>query len=103
MLHTGVSSEGTTLKRRGLPGVWARLVVSLRPAAQVKSGALSPGLSCGPISVRGEPFKVMPLGRLIMVVLLMVLVRTITGARSRYGGEGVASKAPGALPSLNSR
>src|SRR5262245_5777632 len=46
-LHTGVSSEGTTLNMRALAGVLPSLNIS-RPVTQAKSGALSPGLSCGP-------------------------------------------------------
>src|SRR2546423_12670298 len=55
VLQTGVSSDGTTLNIRALPGVSASERVVVAPLATLKSGALSPGLSCGPISVNGLP------------------------------------------------
>src|SRR5438552_3514545 len=53
-LHTGVSSDGTTLNRRALPGVLARVTISRPLLTQAKSGALLPGLSSGPTSVNED-------------------------------------------------
>src|SRR5437870_1764879 len=50
MLHTGVSSDGTTLNRRALVGVFARVTTSKGPVTQAKLGAASPVFSCGPTS-----------------------------------------------------
>src|SRR5262249_52366786 len=70
MLHTGVSSEGTTLNRRALPGVPARLRISSPAVQQAKSGALSPALSCGPARVSLLPLKVTALARFFIAFLL---------------------------------
>ena len=58
LLQTGVSSEGTTLKRRALPAVSASDTTASPAPTASKSGALSPGLSLGPTSVIGLPLNV---------------------------------------------
>src|SRR5271155_2295960 len=69
MLHTPVSSDGTTLKTRALAGVFASVTTS-RPTRQAKSAALSPAFSCGPTSVTGFPLNVTALGRFCMADVL---------------------------------
>src|SRR5437588_2082695 len=81
MLQTPVSSDGTTLKRRGLAAVWARPTVS-RPDRQAKLGALSPAFSCGPTSVTGPPLNVTAFGRFCMVNVL-----SKRGKRERCGQD----------------
>src|ERR1700722_12630367 len=56
LLHTPVSSDGTTLNRRALAGVLARVTTS-RISAQAKSGALSPTLISGPTRLKGFSLK----------------------------------------------
>src|SRR5439155_10841598 len=53
--QTGVSSEGTEISSRALPAELARVTGVKSGATHWKSGALSPGLSAGPISVSGFP------------------------------------------------
>src|SRR5438132_13093600 len=67
MLHTGVSSDGTTLNRRALAGVLARSTISRPLVRTAKSGALSPAFSCGPTRVKGLPLNVTALVRFCMV------------------------------------
>ncbi len=58
MLQTGVSSEGTTLKRRTLPPESLSEMEPRLVSTQVKSGAGSPAWSLGPTRSIGLPFIV---------------------------------------------
>src|SRR5262245_7495618 len=58
ILHTGVSSEGTTLKRRAFAGVLPMPTTSNVWETQAKSGALSPAFNFFPIRLTGFPLKV---------------------------------------------
>src|SRR5438034_10677719 len=65
VLHTGVSSDGTTLKRRALAGVSARVTAS-RPRRHLKSGALPPALTSGPTRVTGPPLNLTAPARFVI-------------------------------------
>src|SRR5438270_2528665 len=56
--HTGVSSDGTTLKMRTESPVWAKFTFRSEESTTSKSGALSPGFNSGPASGRGLPLRV---------------------------------------------
>src|SRR5262249_40585832 len=97
-LQTGVSSEGTTLKRRAFAGVLARVTDSRAPLRQSKSGALSPFFSCGPTRDKGLPLNVTAFARFCMVNTLPCeqdrkrlenrAVRVWTGPRNVKGLPG---------------
>src|SRR5438132_12464867 len=55
---------------RALWGVLLRPITSRPLVTQAKSGAESPGLSCGPTSVSGLPLNVTALARFCMANLL---------------------------------
>src|SRR5690349_242381 len=57
MLHTPVSSDGTTLNIRAVAGVSASVTLS-NTFRQVKSGALSPGFSSDPARFTAPPLNV---------------------------------------------
>src|SRR3954469_25417642 len=75
MLHTGVSSDGTTLNIRALPGVSVRDTVVAALLAALKSGAWSPGFSCGPTRGIGLPLNGTAVARFCICVSSVVLGR----------------------------
>src|SRR5512143_2461475 len=56
--HTGVSRDGVTLISLVFPAKSARLTILRFSSRTEKSGALSPALTSGPITVSGFPFMV---------------------------------------------
>src|SRR5262245_10324612 len=91
MLQTGVSSDGTTLNILALAGVSARETVVVAPLATLKSGALSPGLSCGPASVIGVPLNVRAALRFCMASPRVLMTEGGLWARAPgtvYGARG---------------
>src|SRR5579862_8353341 len=60
--HTGVSSDGTTLMMRTELPVSFKVTGFNPLSTTLKSGAVSPALSSGPISVRGLPLMVVAPG-----------------------------------------
>src|SRR5512147_1131243 len=58
--HTGVSRDGVTLMSFVFPAKSARLIILRFSSSTEKSGARSPALTSGPITVSGFPFMVIP-------------------------------------------
>src|SRR5262245_40498137 len=73
MLQTGVSSDGTTENSRTLPRELPRVICTSPAPSALNSGAWSPGLRAGPMSVTPFPLNLTRPVRSWAMVLLQTL------------------------------
>src|SRR5262245_21072962 len=67
VLHTGVSSDGTTLNSRAFGGVSASVTAARPPSRHLNPGAFAPTFTSGPIRSLGVPLNVTAFSRLVIV------------------------------------